>query len=122
VNLFPLISNCCFGAAFVFHLAYIPILSRIHPEVLSLKNSDASRQRLLKAEVDAATKLSANTTAIGFVAGLLVMFGGLGIVLGLSESDYSLRLAIAFGGGWWLIWLIFPLLWLKNHPRPPLPR
>ncbi|CAG8463973.1 3399_t:CDS:2 [Funneliformis caledonium] len=120
-GIITIVSNCCFGAAYVFHLAHIPIFSRIYPEVLLLKKSNASSEKLLEVEEKISTKLSANTTSLGFVAGLLVVFGGLGIVLALNSSDYSLQIAMSFGGGWWLIWLIFPFLWLKEHPEPPLP-
>jgi UMF1 family MFS transporter len=116
------IRNCCFGGAFVFFLAYIPIYSRIHPKVLALKETNPSRDKLLEAQEKISTKLSAHMTSIGFIAGLLVMFGGLGIVLGLNQSESSLQYAVSFGGGWWIIWLTFPLLWLKRHPGPPLPR
>ncbi|CAI2165694.1 11065_t:CDS:2 [Funneliformis geosporum] len=120
-SIITIVSNCCFGAAYVFHLAHIPIFSRIHSEVLLLKKSKAPREKLLEVEEKISTKLSVNTTSIGFVAGLLVVIGGLGIVLAFNSSDYSLQIAMSFGGGWWLFWLIFPLLWLKEHPEPPLP-
>src|SRR5437868_2351619 len=116
------IRNCCFGAAFVFYLAYIPIYSRINSEVLSLKETNPPEEELLEAQNKFATDISQKATGIGFVAGLLVIFGGLGIVIGINDSDFGLQYAISFGGGWWLVWSIIPLFLLKKHPRPPLPR
>ncbi|GBB90897.1 hypothetical protein RclHR1_00180035 [Rhizophagus clarus] len=120
-GILTVISNCCFGAAYVFYLAYIPIYSRIHPKVLSLRKTNPSKEDLLKAQEDISTNLSAHSTSIGFVAGLLVIFVGLGIVLGLGSSDTGLQYAVSFGGGWWVVWLTVPLFLLKTHPRPPLP-
>ncbi|PKC17920.1 MFS general substrate transporter, partial [Rhizophagus irregularis] len=120
-GILTIISNCCYGAAYVFYLAYIPIYSRIHPKVLSLKKTDPSKENLIKTQEEISTSLSAASTSIGFVAGLLVIFIGLGIVLGINSPDFGLQYAISFGGGWWLVGLTAPLLLLKTHPRPPLP-
>jgi hypothetical protein len=90
--------------------------------VLSLKETNPSKEELIKAQEKISTKLSIHTTSIGFVAGLIVIFGGLGIVLGINNSDFGLQYAVSLGGGWWIFWLTFPLFLLKRHPRPPLPR
>lgn len=58
----------------------------------------------------------------GFIAGLLSIIGGLGIVMGLNESNSSIQYAVSLGGIWWFVWLTIPLFLLKKHPRPPLPR
>lgn len=104
-------------------MAYIPIYSRIHPKVLSLKKTNPSKENLKRTqEEEISTVLSAYSTSIGFIAGLLVIFVGLGIVLGINSPDFGLQYAISFGGGWWVVGLTVPLLLLKTHPRPPLPR
>ena len=90
--------------------------------MLSLKETNPPKEVLIEAQEKISTKLSIHTTSIGFVAGLIVIFGGLSIVLGLNESDFSLQYAVSLGGVWWLLWLTFPLFLLKKHPRPPLPR
>jgi len=120
-GILTVISNCCYGAAFVFYLAYIPIYSRIHPKVVSLKKKNPSKENLLKAQEDISTVLSSHSTSIGFIAGLIVIFVGLGIVLGLNSPDAGLQYAISVGGIWWVIGLTVPLFLLKTHPRPPLP-
>ncbi|CAB4429180.1 unnamed protein product [Rhizophagus irregularis] len=110
-GILTIVSNCCFGAAFVFYLSYIPIYSRIHTDVISQK----------KTEDKVATELSINMMTAGFIAGLLSIIGGLGIVTGLNESNSSIQYAVSLGGIWWFVWLTIPLFLLKKHPRPPLP-
>ncbi|KAF0552749.1 MFS general substrate transporter [Gigaspora margarita] len=121
-GLFTIISNCCFGAAFLFFLAYIPIFSRCHPDVIKAKISNASIAEVKTLMDIIATKLSSYSMAADLISGLIVIIAGLGLVLVTTEGPAGFQFALAFCGAWWLLFLIFPAMWLTSRPRPPLPK
>ncbi|CAG8678937.1 18140_t:CDS:10, partial [Acaulospora morrowiae] len=117
------LSNCCYGAAYVFFLAYIPTYVRAHPDFLELKreNRENSEVQIRKLEDELATKFASTSMVWGFVAGEVVLFCGIGISVALNQTTYSLQLALGFSGFWWLVWLTFTAWWLVNRTGPPLP-
>ncbi|CAG8758834.1 21794_t:CDS:2, partial [Racocetra persica] len=123
-GLFTIISNCCYGAAFLFFLAYIPIFSRCHSDVIKAKHSGASSAEIKALEDKIATQLSSYSMVADLTGGLVVLIAGLGILLAMNDLTNSIgfRLALVLCGVWWLFFLIFPTMWLTSRPRPPLTR
>ncbi|KAJ9655712.1 Autophagy protein 22 [Neophaeococcomyces mojaviensis] len=72
-------------------------------------------------EMKLATKISSNGIGIGYIAGLLVQVGLIFVVAATGSTTFSLRIALAIIGLWWLIFSIPTAMWLRPRPGPPLP-
>ncbi|CAG8625442.1 241_t:CDS:2 [Funneliformis mosseae] len=120
-GLLTIISNVCFGAGFVFYLAYIPVFTRVHPRVIEAKSSGVSIQDLSRIEEEVANRLSSHSMAIGYASGVLILIIAAAISYLMNGTTYSLQVGTALAGAWWLMLLTFPLIWLQRRKSPPLP-
>ncbi|KAI8905423.1 autophagy-related protein 22-like protein [Gorgonomyces haynaldii] len=123
-----IISNTSYGAAHVFYYAYVPLLTRNHPEVLGAHKGSLSLYH--KEAERVGNDISARSFAYGFltavvqlilVAGFLLYFGD-GKKYGL-HSFYGMQIGVAFAGLWGIVILLaFTEPWLSTRPGPPLPK
>ncbi|CAI2184931.1 1516_t:CDS:2 [Funneliformis geosporum] len=120
-GLLTIISNVCFGAGFVFYLAYIPTFTRVHPRVVEAKDSGISIQDLSRIEEEVANRLSSHSMAIGYASGVMLLIIAVVISYLMNGTTYSLQMGTALAGAWWLILLTFPLICLQKRKGPPLP-
>ncbi|RIA94879.1 autophagy-related protein 22-like protein [Glomus cerebriforme] len=121
-GLLTIISNVCFGAGYVFYLAYIPTFTRAHPYVIEAKRLGKPIQELSKIEDVVTNRFSSHSIAIGYAAGIIVLALAGVISYFMNQSTYGLQMGTALAGIWWLIFLTFPLLWLQKRKNPPLPK
>ncbi|GBB98950.1 hypothetical protein RclHR1_03370017 [Rhizophagus clarus] len=121
-GLLTIISNVCFGAAYVFYLAYIPTFTRAHPDVIEANRSGKTIQEISKIEDIVSNKFSSHSIAIGYASGVLILIIAAVISYFMNQSTYGLQVGTALAGVWWLILLTFPTLWLQKRKNPPLPK
>jgi MFS transporter, UMF1 family len=78
-----LISNIAYGASYVFFLAYIPVLTRWHPDYVRAMEARKGEGELRKIEEDVGNKISTHAQAAGYASGivLLVITAALGFIL-----------------------------------------
>jgi len=119
--------NVCFGAATVFWLAYIPVYTYIHPEVLQFKrnhdgNGEGIKEDIYKIEEKVSNQLSVMSLMWCIPAGVFVLAIGFIIALILEDKILSIRIGCVVVGVWWITFLTFPVLWIKNHVGSPLPK
>ncbi len=94
-----LIANICFGASMVVYNSY---LSQI-------------------AEIEYRDKVSSIGWGIGYLGGGLLLFFNLllfnyaGSIFKNMPNDIAIRISLTSAGVWWLLFSIFPFLWLKNN-------
>ncbi|CAI2169114.1 5440_t:CDS:2 [Funneliformis geosporum] len=126
-GLLTILSNVCFGAATVFWLAYIPVYTHIHPEVIQVKrnndeNGDATKEEICEIEERISNRLSVMSLIWCIPAGVLVLAIGSIFALIMKDKILSLRIGCVIVGIWWVSFLTFPVLWMKNRVGPPLPK
>ncbi|PKK60127.1 MFS general substrate transporter [Rhizophagus irregularis] len=121
-GLLTILSNVCFGAGYVFYLAYIPTFTRVHPLVIEAKESGKTVQEISKIEDTVSNKFSSHSIAIGYASGVVVLVIAAVISYFMKQSTYGLQVGTAIAGIWWLILLIFPTFWLQKRKNPPLPK
>ncbi|CAG8434879.1 6794_t:CDS:10 [Scutellospora calospora] len=107
--------------SFVGAISTIAFVTIVNPP---LKSSDTPTTKVRELEDKINTKLSSYSVVAGLSAGLIIIFGGIGMVLLVNDDNSPLgyQLALALCGVWWLLFLIFPTMWLTGRPRPPLPK
>ncbi|CAG8810817.1 14086_t:CDS:10, partial [Gigaspora margarita] len=104
--------------SFVGAISTIAFVTIVNPT----KTSNASIAEVKTLMDIIATKLSSYSMAADLISGLIVIIAGLGLVLVTTEGPAGFQFALAFCGAWWLLFLIFPAMWLTSRPRPPLPK
>lgn len=90
-------------------------------DVLDSTRPIASIPATVSEEMKLATRISSNGIGIGYIAGLLVQVGLILVVAATGSTTFSLRLALAIIGLWWLVFSIPTAMWLRPRPGPPLP-
>ncbi|ORZ28832.1 autophagy-related protein 22-like protein [Lobosporangium transversale] len=133
-----IISNVAFGASWVLYYAFIPTLTRDHPEVIDVKRGLATKTGV-EAEVEAeaeATKtlsdyyfiqdkvsnsLSSHSMAIGYAAGVTMLIIAAGIAVAMGQTTYSMQVGMALTGLWWFAVSFFTLKYMAPQPGEPLP-
>lgn len=117
-----IIGSICFGASYVFYYAYIPTLTRYHPQVLEAERSK-DPQVILKITEKISNGISSHGMALGYMAGVALLIVCAGIVAA-SEKDmvlYSMQIGCGLSSLWWLIFSYIPYRNLQSRPGPPLP-
>ncbi|KAK9719215.1 Autophagy protein 22 [Basidiobolus ranarum] len=114
------VATICFGASYLFYAAYIPTLTRYHPEVVQMRLNGTPTEYLETSE-SVANSISGKGMAWGYFAGVLVLILGAVIVYFSGSSVFSMQIACAFSSVWWLVFSYATLKWLKPRPGPPLP-
>ncbi|KAJ1965423.1 Autophagy protein 22 [Dipsacomyces acuminosporus] len=134
-----------YGCSLVFYYAYIPLISRAHPRTVYRKLIE-KHGKIDIPEILAASKLAKpkklqrderymphvveefvtnRVSALGNLwmnlAAVVVLGIGVGILAAMSDQLYGLIVGSAVVGCWWLIHSVFPYLFLKDRPGPPLP-
>ncbi|RUS16065.1 autophagy-related protein 22-like protein [Endogone sp. FLAS-F59071] len=108
--------SICYGASQVFHVAYLPRLTRNHPDVC-----DATPQYYQIAWTDTVSALSANAKGMQHVGGLINMVLSIGILLVWGSTTYSMQIAATLGAAWWFLLTFVTVFKLKSRGGPPLP-
>ncbi|KAI9204320.1 autophagy-related protein 22-like protein [Polychytrium aggregatum] len=112
-----------FVGSYLFFFAYIPVLTRAHPDYLSLSTTvgaDVAYDRT-------ANRISSTAVAFGYGGTLVTLAIGSAIIYLLGSnpamptSTYPSQIVVAFSSVWWLGFLWFPAAWLKSRPGPCLP-
>ncbi|KAJ3037953.1 Autophagy protein 22 [Rhizophlyctis rosea] len=120
-------STITYGAAWVFEFAYLPILSRYHPDYLAaLPTTPLTELHTLKDRIT--HRISAAGISWGASSAFLEVIMGAVVALALGDGEkfglptvYPLQIATALSSTWLIIGLYFPHKWLKQRPGPPLP-
>ncbi|KAF8510122.1 autophagy-type protein 22 [Hysterangium stoloniferum] len=125
-------ANVGFGASLVAMNSYLPSLARESKEVR--KAWDALQHHRQQADVDggitittatpeeayhaaisrSTSKISAFGIALGYIAGIVLLFCTVVPVAKLHSSTFALRLAIGMSGVWWAVISIPAGLWLPS--------
>ncbi|KAJ3279515.1 Autophagy protein 22 [Borealophlyctis nickersoniae] len=139
-----IVSNVAYGAAFVFFYAYLPALTRHHPEVIAAREEAISKEgtadtaEFHKVSDAVCNTISTHGFGIMYLSAVTQLLIAGGIALGYGDgtrigesaeyrlyglpSTYRLQIGVAFACIWFLVFLYMPLKWLKSRPGPPLPR
>lgn len=85
-----LVSNIAYGASYVFFLAYIPVLTRWHPNYVRAKEAKRGEDELRKIEEDVGNKISTHAQAAGYASGIVILIitAALGFVLTNVDKTY----------------------------------
>ncbi|KAJ3296176.1 Autophagy protein 22 [Borealophlyctis nickersoniae] len=119
-----------YGSAWVFEFAWLPILSRYHPDVVDAYARNAKTSEIHVLRDRTCHRISAGGIAFGGGSAFCQVIIGAVIALTLGQIPhdkwglpkvYALQIAVAFSSTWLLIGLNFPRRWLKARPGPPLP-
>ncbi|KAL1918773.1 uncharacterized protein VTP21DRAFT_2795 [Calcarisporiella thermophila] len=128
-SLYPLaaaltiISGVFYGASIVFWYAFLPILTRHHPDVVSARREGELSETEVNAISDSVcNKISGVGFALGYLGGVIMLLLAAILVYVTGQTIYSMQIATALTGVWWAGFMTFTLLWLKPRPGPPLPR
>ncbi|KAI8808826.1 autophagy-related protein 22-like protein [Cladochytrium replicatum] len=132
-----IISNIAFCASYVFFYSWVPVYARNDPEVIAARGK-GSKEVLQKVTERRTNSISAQGFAWGYGAAVvqLIIAAVIALVIGDTTKEgtggresttgmtttYRLQIGVAFACLWWLVFMIFPLLWMKNRPGPPLPK
>ena len=103
--------------------SFIPILTRNHPNVLKAKQEyPENSDQVMNAIERVGNTLSTHEKALsnGLTLPMLLTFGIIQWKFGDPDS-WLMILASAGAGIWGLVFLILPLIYLKNRPGPVFP-
>ncbi|KAF9385482.1 Autophagy protein 22, partial [Podila verticillata] len=119
-----IISNVAFGASWVLYYAFIPTITRDHPEVVEVRQNVS---RGLESWTDyqfvrdrVSNSLSSHSMAVGYGAGVSLLIVAAGIAVAMGQTTYSLQLGIALTGVWWFCVSFFTLKYMPAQPGTPL--
>ncbi|BGP16503.1 hypothetical protein JCM10213_001160 [Rhodosporidiobolus nylandii] len=128
-------ANVCFGASIVCLNSYLPELGRRDPVVLKLHAAMLAAQaeearrpthwvseapwQYQRARAVATSRISSRAIAAGYAAGIGGLVALLPVVSALGGQEggtWTLRVAIAASGAWWLIGTLPAAIWLRPSP------
>ena len=131
------ISNGFFGVSILFYNAFLPYISRGHPDIIKAKedHKDAcakgglskddiasAEKKLLDNFLNTQDRISSKGFFWGYVSGGCMTIVSIGLVLFLPSKNYfGIRICIFLSGLWWLGFSIPAFLNLKPRPGPPFP-
>jgi UMF1 family MFS transporter len=114
--------NVFFGAASVFFLAFIPVYSHIHPDVLQVKQNGGEKEEIYKIEEKTSNQLSVMSLFWGIPASVFVLTICSIITLVMKDKMLGIKIGCVIAGIWCAAFLTFPALWIKNRAGPSLPK
>lgn len=139
LGLLLLLSNLFYGYSIVFYNAFLAPIIRGMPEY-----REATKDAQAEVLDQLSNKLSTRGYMIGYGTGVLLLLLTIPIVLftpknsnaewyicekGVEPSlqygedvSLALRISVFICGVWWIALTIFPMLWIKKRPGPPLPQ
>ncbi|KAH8551293.1 autophagy-related protein 22-like protein [Umbelopsis sp. PMI_123] len=117
-NVLNIVGNVAYGAAYVFYASYIPKLARNHPDVLNATTEQEREEKM----AFRTSRISIFGNTFGVFGGFIQMVIGVGILLAMNQTLFSLKVATFVGGVWWGLFAIIPVFLLKRRPGPPLPK
>ncbi|KAF8937346.1 Autophagy protein 22 [Dissophora ornata] len=115
-----IVSNVAYGASLVMYYAFIPTLSRDHPEVVEIYNNVNSGlenwtdYQAFKDKVS--NTLSSHSMAAGYASGVALLIIAAGIALAMDQTTYSMQLGMALTGIWWFCVSFFTMKYLPAQP------
>jgi UMF1 family MFS transporter len=126
-----ILSNIVYGASFVFYYAWVPVLTRAHPEVLKADaDPDVSDDEFYKISDEVANRISSTGFYWGYVSSVTQLIIGAAIVF-LTTSFfvekgflpvYPMQIAVAFVSVvQFALLFIYTNRLMKTRPGPPLP-
>jgi len=131
-GLLTIFSNIFFGGSYVMYNAYLPYLSRSHPNFLEAKfeykniksgaatGVGAASKKLLSSYHDTQDMISAEGYFWGYVSGAFCCMLSIGMVM-MIPTLYGIKLVIFLMGLWWFIFAIPMFFFLKTRPGPAFP-
>ncbi|KXN70268.1 MFS general substrate transporter [Conidiobolus coronatus NRRL 28638] len=117
-----IIANVSFGASYVFYYSYLPTLTQNDEEVLEAKASGKDPHEVTIIAERVGNKVSSLGFAWGYGGAIIALAITAGIALAMGDSEYSLQIAAAVNGAWYLVGIIVTWKWLAPRPGPPLPQ
>ncbi|KAI9591794.1 autophagy-related protein 22-like protein [Syncephalis fuscata] len=114
------LGNISFGASLVFLYAYIPTLTRFHPNVIAAEKT-GDEAEITKVTTVTSNSISGNGMAIGYAAGVTMLIISAVIVWFYPDPNYAMHIGGALTCFWWLIAGFIGHRLLPPRPSPPLP-
>ncbi|RUP45583.1 vacuole effluxer Atg22 like-domain-containing protein [Jimgerdemannia flammicorona] len=116
-----IIANVFWGASWVFATSYLPLFAMLSPQVKRARQEGVPLHELVCVEQEVMSHISGRLTLIAYTGGTVCFLIAAGAVLALRQTTYSLQVATAIGGGWWVIFGAVSWFLLTSRPSPPLP-
>ncbi|RUS33891.1 autophagy-related protein 22-like protein, partial [Jimgerdemannia flammicorona] len=116
-----IIANVFWGASWVFATSYLPLFAMLSPQVKRARQEGVPLHELVRVEQEVMSHISGRLILIAYTGGTVCFLIAAGAVLALRQTTYSLQVATAIGGGWWVTFGAVSWFLLTSRPSPPLP-
>ncbi|KAH6586034.1 hypothetical protein BASA61_006657 [Batrachochytrium salamandrivorans] len=123
-----MISNITYCASYVFFYAWVPLLTRYHPQVIAAHEDGLPYEEYYHVYDKVANLVSSQGFLWGYFSAVIQLIIGAGIFIVMGSGAhyslpdvYPLQIGIAVSGVWTLVFLPFTYSWLKPRPGSPLP-
>ncbi|AOA60954.1 Autophagy-related protein 22 [Komagataella phaffii CBS 7435] len=123
------LANSCYGVANVCGNAFLPLLTKFHPELKKIPENDRS---YIDTKGLISSKISGKGAATGYVSALIMQLLTMSMIVHLrkkkpheihvesEDTIWPIQVAISMVGIWWFLFQL-PLKWLlQSRPGPPL--
>ncbi|KAL2917721.1 Autophagy protein 22 [Polyrhizophydium stewartii] len=123
-----MVSNVTFCASYVFFYAWVPVLTRHHPDSIKAREDKLPPEEYHAVTDRVGNDISSQGFLYGYIAAVIELILGAGIYIAMGSGNklglpeyYPLHIGVAMSGIWMLVFLPFTYKWLKPRPGPPLP-
>eukprot|EP00842_Homolaphlyctis_polyrhiza_P006335 jgi/Hompol1/6702/HPOL_000304-RA len=123
-----MISSITYSTSYVFFYAWVPILTRYHPDTIKAREDGLEHQEYYAVSDRVGNSISSQGFLWGYVAAVIQLIIGAGIALAMGSgakyglpSVYPLQVGVAVSCVWTLAFLPTTIKWLKPRPGAPLP-
>ncbi|RKP10095.1 autophagy-related protein 22-like protein [Thamnocephalis sphaerospora] len=115
-----LLGNISFGSTLVFIYAYVPTLTRFHPEMLKAQKL-GDKQAIRQTRTEVGNRISGHGIALGYAAGVLMLVISAVVVNFSTNQIYGMQIGCAIACVWWLVLGIVAHRLMPERIAPPLP-
>ncbi|KAI8870608.1 hypothetical protein GQ42DRAFT_178448 [Ramicandelaber brevisporus] len=118
-----MVSSICYSTSMVFCNAYLPTYTRVHPNVVAARrvSSALDSKEHIRAIEETSNTLAGHGFALGYAGSIITLIINVLIVYFSGGTTFSMQIALAVTGTWWLVWMLVPFKFVKHRPGPPLP-